>query len=52
MLILETLILKFYRTIISLGKLISMNGYDKMQKIESKQRSRDKKFKILQESLN
>ena len=50
MLILETLILKFYKTTISLGKLISMNGYDKMQKIGSKLNLRLKKLKILQEN--
>jgi hypothetical protein len=52
MLILETLILKFYRTIITLERLISMNGFDKMQKIESKLKLRRKKLKILRESLN
>jgi len=52
MLILETLILKFYRTIISLEKLIFMNGYDKMQKIENKLRLQLKKLKTLQGRLN
>jgi len=52
MLIIETLMLKFCKTIITLKKLISMNGYDKMQKIESKLRLQLKKLKILQESLS
>lgn len=52
MLILETLMLKFYKTIITLKKLISMNGYEKMQKIENKLRLRLKKLKILQENLS